>query len=252
MLVIFDCDGVLINSEEMALESDCEFFATFGLNFTTEEYIEFASGLVYEETLKRLDERHRQIHGGRGLPDDFDAQLRAHYRDTVYPKIRAIDGIVEVLEMLKRHNIPFCVASNSGLDSLHEKLEMTGLKPYFEGRIFSKDMVDYPKPAGDLFIRAADVMGFAPDECLVVEDSVTGVTAICNAGMRGIGFCQGSHRPATYPQTLKNAGMRGTLSHLRETAMDAKELGAALRRGLGLHPAAPVVPVRPLPPPAPC
>jgi HAD superfamily hydrolase (TIGR01509 family) len=227
-LVIFDCDGVLINSEEMAAEADCEFLRHYGLKFSVEEFLAFGCGLVREEFIRKLDDLHRDLHG-RGLPADFGDRLQAHYRHTVYPKIRAIDGVADLLDMLKKEGVPFCVASNSDLPSLVQKLELTGLKPYFEGRIYSKDMVANPKPAPDLFLFAAEDMGYKPDECLVVEDSVTGANAIRAANMTGIGFAGGSHRPVNYARMLLSQGVA-------ETVQTMAEMIPAMKKRLGLVP----------------
>jgi beta-phosphoglucomutase-like phosphatase (HAD superfamily) len=121
-IVIFDCDGVLINSEETSAEADCEFLKQYGLHFdNAAEFLAFGCGLVRDDFIRKLDDLHRDLYG-HGLPDDFGDRLQAHYENTVYPKIRAIDGIVAVLDMLKREGIPFCVASNSDYPSLVNNL----------------------------------------------------------------------------------------------------------------------------------
>jgi HAD superfamily hydrolase (TIGR01509 family) len=233
MLVIFDCDGVLINSEEIGVQEEPAFLAQFGLAFTIAEYVEFSSGLTFEATMAKLDARHRAVHGAP-LPADFPKRVKEFYTGTLYPKIRAIEGVRDVLDMLKARNIPFCVASNSDLPGLNEKLRMTGLHPYFDPHIYSKDMVAHGKPAPDLFLYAAQDIGFNKGDCIVVEDSVTGVTAGTRAAMTVLGFSGGSHRPVGYPQTLMATGAAEAATDMAEMKiLLASRLGLSLKRGCG-------------------
>lgn len=207
MLVLFDIDGVLINSEEMALESDCEFLAAYGLIFSRKEFIAFASGIEFGAFLKKLDERSLETNG-RPLPSDFASTLRQHYISDVYPKIKVIEGVHSLIEVLKQDNIAFCAASNGDMGSIGDKLQMTGLSSLFEKNVFSKDHVPgFPKPFPDVFLFAARQMGnYQQGLCTVIDDSVAGVTAGVAAGMYVIGFAGGAHRPHDYDEILREAG----------------------------------------------
>lgn len=203
--VLFDCDGVLINSEEVALDADRQFLAGYGLVFSQDEFIELFSGVVYEEMIKTLDNRHRAIHGS-GLPSDFEGKLVGHYRALEQTRMTSIDGVVDLLQTLQRMRVPFAVASNSGIVDLVRKLKLTALHDYFAPHIYSKDHVAMPKPAPDLYLHAAQKIGFRPSQCIVIEDSITGVKAGAGAGMHVLGYAGGSHRSPGYGDKLEAAG----------------------------------------------
>lgn len=184
-LVIFDCDGVLVDSEPIALRLLVETLAEAGLDLDV--------AAASDRFLGRSLASTRAL-----LAADFgieltDAALEA-MRVKLYAAFRAeLAPIPRVAETLPRLGTPFCVASSSQTERIRLSLAVTGLLPAFEGRIFSATEVANGKPAPDLFLHAAARMGADPAACLVVEDSPAGIAAGKAAGMRVVGFLGGGH-----------------------------------------------------------
>jgi HAD superfamily hydrolase (TIGR01509 family) len=186
-LVIFDCDGVLVDSERIAVRVEAEFLAELGWPLTEAEIVERFMG----RTAEYMDEAIEARLGSR-LPGDWKDQFQRRYREAYAADLRAVDGIVEVLDQL---TVPTCVASSGSHDKLRLTLGHTGLYGRFEGRIFSGYEVANGKPAPDLFLHAASRMGVDPVGCAVVEDSRWGVEAARAAGMRAFGYAGGLTPP---------------------------------------------------------
>ncbi|WP_328540515.1 HAD family hydrolase [Streptomyces sp. NBC_00344] len=182
-LVIFDCDGVLVDSEHIAVRVDAMSLASLGWPLSEPEIIERFVGRSHADMITEI-ERHL----GYRLPDGWEAEQRRLYREAMEAELTPVDGIVEALEHIQ---LPTCVASSTSHNGLRHTLGLTGLYTRFEGRIYSATEVANGKPAPDLFLHAARHMGFAPDVCAVVEDSRFGVQAARAAGMRVFGYCGG-------------------------------------------------------------
>jgi HAD superfamily hydrolase (TIGR01509 family) len=184
-LVIFDCDGVLVDSEPIAMRILLEALEAEGL------HLDAATG--YDRFLGRSLANIREMLAADFGLDLSDAVL-ADMRLRLYAAFRAglapARGVRAALEALPQ---PRCVASSSQPGRIRLSLEVTGLLQHFEGRIFSAAMVPHGKPAPDLFLLAARTMGFAPGDCLVVEDSPAGIRAARAGGMRVVAFIGGSH-----------------------------------------------------------
>ena len=201
-LVIFDCDGVLVDSEPIAIRIDAIMLATFGLELSEEEIIDRFVGRAPSVMREAIEE-----HLGRGLPNDWNRPFRALFNEAYESGLEPIGGIEEALD---RISAATCVASSSEPDRLVYKLKLTGLYERFEGRIFSASEVRNGKPAPDLFLYAARRMGVGPADCVVVEDSQYGVAAARAAGMEAFGYA-GSVTPARMlegPGTTVFADMR--------------------------------------------
>ncbi|MFD1913678.1 HAD family hydrolase [Halodurantibacterium flavum] len=197
-LVIFDCDGVLVDSEPIAMRVLLETLCEAGLTLDPAlGYTRFL-GRSLASTIAILDQEFGLALGPRHL-DGMRERLYAAFRKDLRP----VPGIAGVLAGLR---LPFCVASSSQPERIRLSLELTRLSPYFEGRMFSATMVERGKPAPDLFLHAAAAMGAAPPDCLVIEDSPAGLVAAQAAGMRAVGFVGGGHAAA--------AGLRTTLGAL--------------------------------------
>jgi HAD superfamily hydrolase (TIGR01509 family) len=196
-LLIFDCDGVLVDSEliDSRIRSEC--FQTEGFSVTVED-LQSHSGISGAGMAEMILERF-----GRPMPDGFMQATRAKIMRAFADELRAIDGVAELLASL---STPICVATNSHPDRVRHSLEVTGLWSFFDPHVFSAFMVERGKPAPDLFLFAAQKFGVLPDACLVVEDSVHGVTAARAAGMEVIGFCGGSHCQPGHVERLLLAG----------------------------------------------
>ena len=186
-LVIFDCDGVLVDSERIAVRVEAEYLAELGWPLTQAEIIERFMG----RTTEYMDEAIEARLAGR-LPGDWKDQFSRRYREAFAADLRPVDGILEALDQI---TIPTCVASSGSHDKLRFTLGHTGLYERFEGRIFSGYEVANSKPAPDLFLHAAARMGAEPARCAVVEDTRYGVEAARAAGMRAFGYAGGVTPP---------------------------------------------------------
>jgi HAD superfamily hydrolase (TIGR01509 family) len=218
-LVIFDCDGVLINSEEIYINSEIEFLSKAGFPFEKRAYMAAFMGLSDDDWRVKMGTAVQEDHG-RPLPENFFESLDSFIRQRLESELRQISGVrgaVADLELL------CCVASSSRLPILQWKLELTGLADLFSPGIFSADMVERGKPAPDLFLHAAAALAIEPRHCIVVEDSANGVRAGQAAGMKVIGFTGGGHCLADQESILLSAGAQVVID-------DFAKLGAAILR----------------------
>lgn len=197
-LVIFDCDGVLIDSELIACRVDAEYLTEIGFPTTAEFIQENFVGVSARVMFERLERDH-----GRKLPADFPALLQTRLNAAFDDELEAIAGVADMLPAL---GVRTCVASSSQPERLRHTLGVTGLWSHFDPHVFSASMVRNGKPAPDLFLYAADKMGARPQDCVVVEDSRAGVAAGRAAGMRVLGFTGGSHCPPDHAARLREAG----------------------------------------------
>ena len=184
-LVIFDCDGVLVDSEPISLATLTRGLNGLGIAIDVETVRARFAGTSMTSIME-----HVACDYGVAAPAGFVERVKAETLAAFEAELSAMAGIAEELEALR---LPFCVASSSDPVRLRRSLGLTGLLPHFEGRIFSSVEVARGKPFPDLFLHAAQRMGFAPARCLVVEDSVPGVLAARAAGMRVAGFTGGGH-----------------------------------------------------------
>jgi HAD superfamily hydrolase (TIGR01509 family) len=197
-LVIFDCDGVLIDSEVIfgRVLGECLIAADFPI--TTEEAMVLGLGKNRVTLTAEVEARF-----GRSLPEGFFEAMRAEVDVAFERELAPIPGIEELLGALP---VARCVASNSHLTRVRHALSVTRLLPLFEPHVFSASQVAHGKPAPDLFLYAARQLGVAPQDCIVVEDSTTGVEAALAAGMPVLGFCGGRHCPGDHANRLISAG----------------------------------------------
>jgi HAD superfamily hydrolase (TIGR01509 family) len=182
-LVIFDSDGVLVDSERIAVRIDVQVLAELGWPITEEEVIERFVGKT-DAAMTREIERHL----GRKLPGDWDEGFAHLYREAFDAELEPVDGVIEALDQI---SVQTCVASSGRMAKIERNLELTGLLERFEGRIFSAVDVEHGKPAPDLFLHAARELGVEPRACAVVEDSPFGVKAAHAAGMSVFAYAGG-------------------------------------------------------------
>lgn len=182
-LVIFDCDGVLVDSEKLAVRVDVKVLAAFGLHLTEEEVVDRFVGRSDEHMRRELSAML-----GRELPADWDAEFSHLYREALEADLEPVPGVIAALDRIK---VQTCVASSGTHEKMQFTLGRTGLLDRFEGRIFSATEVARGKPAPDLFLYAADRMGVDPARCAVVEDSAPGVEGAVAAGMDVYGYAGG-------------------------------------------------------------
>lgn len=222
-LVIFDCDGVLVDSEPISITVLVEALAAAGVAMSEAE--------AHDRFLGRsLQSMSEILHDEYGLA--IDAAFLDAMRRVLYERFRAelqpIEGIAETVDGL---GIAHCVASSSQPERIRLSLSVTGLIDRFEPNIFSASMVAHGKPAPDLFLHASAVMGVEPTRCVVVEDSPAGIVAAKSAGMRVVAFTGGSHaRTPQHRQTLLALepdalfdDMRELLQFVRKEKVDGKE-----------------------------
>lgn len=182
-LVILDCDGVLVDSERLAVRVDVQVLAALGWELNEHEIIERFVGRSHDFMVSEIE-----AHLGRRLPPDWESGFQARYRAAFTAGLTPVAGIVEALDHLA---VPTCVASSGSHEKMRFTLGLTGLYDRFAGRIFSADDVARGKPAPDLFLHAARQMGVDPAACVVVDDSPYGVEAARAAGMRILAFAGG-------------------------------------------------------------
>ncbi|MET1415968.1 HAD family hydrolase [Roseibium sp. HPY-6] len=200
--ILFDCDGVLVDSEIIYVEVEREHLARIGLHYGLDEYMNKFQGLGSTDFWAALDKDHRAI--GKGpLPETFGPELDAATMERIDRELSEIAGIKQLLEA---HEGPRAVASSSRLHRLIHKLQHTGLYDYFEPHIYSGEQVSNGKPAPDLFLLAAEKLGVDPAATLVVEDSSNGVKAGLAAGMTVWGFVGGGHSHGGHTEQLLEAG----------------------------------------------
>jgi HAD superfamily hydrolase (TIGR01509 family) len=173
---------VLVDSERIATRIDVEILGELGWTITQDEVIERFVGKTDAAQMREVEERV-----GRPLGDEW-GRFAHRYRDALDAELEPVDGIVEALDAIE---LPTCVASSGTPESIESKLRLTGLWERFEGRISSAADVEHGKPAPDLFLHAARMMGVAPAACAVIEDSPFGLRAARAAGMRSFGYAGG-------------------------------------------------------------
>jgi HAD superfamily hydrolase (TIGR01509 family) len=201
-LVIFDCDGVLVDTERIAVRIDMIVLAELGWPMTEAEVVERFMGRSDEEMTADIE-----AHLGHRLPASWEEPFRHLYRQAFEAELEPVAGVVEALDAIA---IPTCVASSGTHEKIRFTLGLTGLYERFAGRIFSVSDVARGKPAPDLFLHAADRMGVPPAQCAVVEDSRYGVEAARAAGMRAFGYAGGLAPKGALagPQTIVFEDMR--------------------------------------------
>ncbi len=189
-LVIFDCDGVLVDSEMLSAGVLMTMMEEAGLPITPEIFRSDFLGRSFAAAAARAEQRF-----GRALPDDFQLQYRERLLARMRIELRVMDGALDVLSDLR---VPFCLATSSSPQRLALSLEVAGLEGHFKARAFTASEVQNGKPAPDLFLHAAARMGADPASCLVLEDSEMGVRAGLAAGMTVWHFAGGAHVRAGY------------------------------------------------------
>ncbi|AQZ60473.1 haloacid dehalogenase [[Actinomadura] parvosata subsp. kistnae] len=192
--MIFDCDGVLVDSEPISVRVGTAALRRIGWDIDEAEYAERFVGCTNEYWAEQI---------GR-TPPGWREQVNADYAAAVAAELCTVEGIEAALDRL---DVPFCVASNGRHRTIRRSLELTGLADRFAGRVFSAEDVAAGKPEPDLFLHAAATMGAEPERCVVVEDSPFGVTAAIRAGMRCLAFA-GGLTPAA-----RLSGLGATLFH---------------------------------------
>jgi HAD superfamily hydrolase (TIGR01509 family) len=203
-LIIFDCDGVLIDSEVIACRTTARALTRAGYPVSPEDVVDRFAGLTGKAMRAAVEHEL-----GSPLSDDFEHGTRQDLWAAFKKELLAIEGIEDVLDSL---DIPVCVASGSSKERLEYTLELVGLHDRLAPNIFSAEFVPNGKPAPDLFLYAARQMQTPPGDCLVIEDSVHGVRAALAAGMPVFGFCGGGHCEPPHAARLLREGATAVFS----------------------------------------
>ncbi len=211
--VIFDCDGVLVDSEILALEVELTAAATVGLTYDLDEYKARFMGMTTAAFFELLAQ-DCQAKTGRDLPPDFQDICYGQYRAAL-SRLTEVKGALAAVRAITQRK---AVASSSNTDALEEKLRRTDMWEHFAPHVYSTDLVAHGKPAPDIFLHAAKMIGVAPQECLVVEDSVNGVIAARAADMRVWGFLGGGHMDESSGKRLLDAGAERLVADWVEAA----------------------------------
>jgi HAD superfamily hydrolase (TIGR01509 family) len=207
-LVIFDCDGVLVDSEVISCCAHAETLTRHGYPITADQVLVRFLGVSDREARQAIESEM-----GRNLPDDFEAQMKQAALQRYADELEAIPYVGEAISAI---GVPKCVASSGTHEKIRHGLTCAGLYDRLAPDIFSATQVERGKPAPDLFLFAAEQMRAAPARCIVIEDSIPGVIGARAAGMIVLGFHGGSHCRAGYGETLKNGGVYATFDDMRQ------------------------------------
>lgn len=185
-LIIWDCDGCLVDSEVIASQAELDYLNSLGLELTLDDYIDKFAGRSMKDCLSLIDDL-----AGKPIAQSFDrVKSRQNIARNLEANLKPIDGLAWVLDAL---DIDMCIASGSELDRILQSLELVGVERHFVGKVFTSHQVERGKPAPDVFLFAAKQMGVQPARCLVIEDSLHGVKAAKAAGMTVFAYFGASH-----------------------------------------------------------
>lgn len=215
-MIIFDCNGVLVDSEPIATGVASEAFRNIGIDITPETVARYFAG-------RRPSDMFAEIESASGvrLPLKFPISVSAAILQRLQEELRPIPHVTHALTWLRG---PKCVASSSSPERVRVSLEVTELDRFFGDNVFSANDVKEGKPAPDLFLHVASRVGAAPKDCFVVEDSPTGVVAAVAAGMTAIGFVGGSHAEPSLAAKLSGAGASAVIADMRALKATIVEL----------------------------
>jgi HAD superfamily hydrolase (TIGR01509 family) len=207
-LVIFDCDGVLVDSEVISCRAHAETLTRHGYPITEEQVLQRFLGVSDREARLIIENEM-----GRRLPDDFESLVKEATLKFYAGDLKAISGVAAAIAAI---DLPKCVASSGTPEKIRHGLECAGLYEQLAPHIFSATQVKRGKPAPDLFLFAAEQMRAVPARCVVIEDSVPGVTGARVAGMSVLGFYGGSHCQPGHADKLRDAGAAVVFDDMRE------------------------------------
>ncbi len=209
--LIFDCDGVLVDTEIVAAEVMVELLQTYGLDLNTKGYIERFTGKTFSGILDTLE-----------IEIDGDVELLARQTEQkIYADLRSIAGMPELLQ---KQTLPVAIVSNSATWQVAKAIKFLKVEDVIKENFFSSEMVGRPKPFPDIYLKAAEINNIDPQDCLVIEDSISGATAALDAGMNVIGFCGASHIQPGHDQKLLELGVLKTVSNATELNLELDRL----------------------------
>eukprot|EP00560_Eucampia_antarctica_P001931 CAMPEP_0197832554 /NCGR_PEP_ID=MMETSP1437-20131217/15267_1 /TAXON_ID=49252 ORGANISM="Eucampia antarctica, Strain CCMP1452" /NCGR_SAMPLE_ID=MMETSP1437 /ASSEMBLY_ACC=CAM_ASM_001096 /LENGTH=290 /DNA_ID=CAMNT_0043435985 /DNA_START=134 /DNA_END=1006 /DNA_ORIENTATION=+ len=191
-LVIWDCDGVLVDSEALLKQGEVEGLAREGITVTTDDCVRLFSGVSPDKAIINFEREMGQKIPPNFFPDQIAGSMdlfQARLQPLMYDTVHDLDSI----------NIHQCIASGSPKDRVELCVDVAGMRPFFPSKnVFTRELVQKGKPAPDLFLHTAQKMGYLPEECIVIEDSSSGIRAAQAAGMEVLGFLGGGHAQADW------------------------------------------------------
>lgn len=210
MLIIFDCDGVLVDSEILAAQVEIEIFAEHGFEISIEEFSERFAGMTNQDILREVSDEL-----DKALPESLNDDIEARIDDKIANELNAISGVHQMLDRLDN---PRCICSNSGIDRLNISLKRTDLFERFKPYIYSATEVGSKesKPSPNVFLHAANELEADPAQTIVLEDSAHGIKGAVAAGMRVVGFTGASHSYPSHAEKLMEAGAETTINMLSD------------------------------------
>ena len=217
-LVIFDCDGVLVDSEVISCRAHADMLTRHGYPITADQVLDRFLGVSDREARLAVE-----AETGRPLPADFETLMKQAALDSYADDLSPIPYVAETIAAL---DVPTCVASSGTPEKIRHGLTCAGLYDLLAPHIFSATQVMRGKPAPDLFLFAAGQMKVPPERCVVIEDSVPGVTGALAAGMTVLGFHGGSHCRPGYADRLREAGASVTFDDMRQLPPLIERTGA--------------------------
>jgi len=212
--ILFDCDGVLINSEKIYISIDRELLSNMGLNYGLEEFQSRFVGLQFSDYIRELEDDYNALNKGL-FPENFEDSVNEEAWKRFATELVAVDGLLDLLNQIEG-TMDVAVASSSTIPELHKKLKLTDLHHRFDPHLYSGQHVTNGKPAPDLFLYAAKQLGQSPEHCIVIEDSVNGVRTGRDAGMTVWGFTGGGHGDDNLASRLTKAGADQVFSSFDE------------------------------------
>ena len=223
LAVIFDCDGVLVDSEGISIAVERKHLHRIGLEYDLEDYLNRFVGLTDDDFYRELESDYGDLFKG-DFPSDFAESVKSERWLRFEKELSSIEGVEAFLD---HWDGAMAVASSSPVASLRRKLEITGLHRRFDPHIYSGEQVERGKPAPDLFLFAASRLGCIADACLIIEDSVNGVRAGLAAGMEVWGFTGGAHADPGLHDRLKRVGAREVFPSFSDILSKCREFRAA-------------------------
>jgi HAD superfamily hydrolase (TIGR01509 family) len=205
--LIFDCDGVLVDSEPLSMRIDVEILAEHGVIMSEDEAHSRFVGKTFAAMIEEVSEQY-----GVKFQADTSAQKDLRLLVLYERELRAVEGVSGALAEIGHHH--YSIASNSPFDRVAAALRITALTPWFADRITTFEHVARPKPEPDVYVEAARRAGYRPEHCIVIEDSVTGATSARRAGCSVLGFTGTHPEPEAHARNLQAAGASRTFSHM--------------------------------------
>jgi HAD superfamily hydrolase (TIGR01509 family) len=209
--IIFDCDGVLVDSEPLSMRADAEVLARAGIKISEAELHKRFVGTTFQDMVTEIEKQH-----ATKLPSNLSDLKNARMNEMYRTELKLVRGVRDALEDIRNMGLSMSIASNGPKERVKLALQLTGLLPYFKNAIVTFEDVPQGKPAPDMYLLAAKNAGVKADDCLVVEDSLTGVTAAVDAGCWTLGFTGTYEDQQAHGEKLKDIGAEAIFSKMAD------------------------------------